>query len=278
MMITEIIATSAAATAASKIKEDSLLGMLYKDTLQSSVQILGNALGSTIEFCTTPLLLCKFGSEKAKLNFKKRLDNYSKKIESIPEHQALPVNPQIGIPIIDRLTYTTNDELAELFVNLLAKASSSNNVNLAHPAFIKIIDSLTPDEALILKSFKGKKELAFVGLNGTTATKTYSILRQIDTGLEFDKGLSFPLNAKVYLNNLLSLGLVVKREDLWLSEASIYDDLFLKHNYAVIEGFARTSHGYIDTNRIKGMFKVSEFGSAFIAACIDTNNVDLITS
>ena len=54
IMIPEILATGAALGAASKVKEDSILGLLYKDSLQPSVQKVGKALGTALEFSTIP--------------------------------------------------------------------------------------------------------------------------------------------------------------------------------------------------------------------------------
>jgi hypothetical protein len=273
-MIPEIIATGAAVTAASKIKEDSLLGMLYKDTFQPSVQALGKALGNTIEFCTTPLLLCKFGSEAAQLNFKKRLDNYAKKLESITEDQALPVNPQIGIPIMDKLTYTTNDEIAELFINLLVKASSMETVNMAHPAFINIVENITPDEALILESVCTQTYIPYIGLKAVMdTTGGHSIIHDKQTDLPFTVNMQFSSNTPTYLDNLTSLGVLMRQDGVWLSDETIYNDLYVKHSYLGIEKALADTGAFKNTERIKGVYTVTDFGRSFIKACVKIKEI-----
>ena len=111
-----------------------ILATIYGYLAQPSVKKVGAALETVFEFSTSLLLPLKLLNEKFKLNFEKRLNDYKKKLEQIPEEKICEVNPQIGTPIIEKLSYTTNDEIADLFTSLLAKASSSETVNFAHPS------------------------------------------------------------------------------------------------------------------------------------------------
>ena len=113
-----------------------ILGVIYQDLAQPSVKAVGNALGTVFEFSTSFLLPVKLLNEKFKLNFKKRLNEYKEKLEEIPEDKRCEVHPQIGTPIIEKLSYTTNDEIADMFTTLLANASNVDMVNNAHPSLI----------------------------------------------------------------------------------------------------------------------------------------------
>jgi len=266
--VVDIVKPTGLVLAASKIKEDSLLGLLYKDTLQPSVQSLGVALGNIMEFCTTPFLLCKFGSEVAKENFKKHLDNYAKKLESIPENEKIHVNPQIGVPLLDRLTYTTNDEIAELFIKLLTRASATSTVNSAHPAFIQIIDRLTPDEAKILVYLQDKKHVPFVGLESKEqSARQYHPVRNHQTCLSFDLLLDFPENVPTYIDNLESVGVLELQSTIVLTDTKIYDRLYEIYKYDDLEDDVKQQLAFTDMKRLKGTFKVTDFGQLFIVAC-----------
>ena len=70
-----------------------------------------------------------FSTEKFKLNFKKQLNEYKEKLEQIPEEKQCEVHPQIGTPIIEKLSYTAYEEVADLFTTLLANASNVDMVN-----------------------------------------------------------------------------------------------------------------------------------------------------
>ena len=67
-----------------------------------------------------------------------------------PEHLLFPV--------IEKLKYfNLNDEIAKLYQNLLTEAFNKDKCNNVHPAFIDIINQLSPDEAKILSFFDNKK-------------------------------------------------------------------------------------------------------------------------
>ena len=128
-----------------------ILTTIYGDLAQPSIRKIGIALETVFEFSTSFLLPLKLQNEKFKLNFEKRLNEYKKKLDGISDEKIIEVNPQIGTPIIERLSYTTNDEIAKMFTNLLAKASSIDTVNLAHPSFIQLIERLSVDEAKLIQ-------------------------------------------------------------------------------------------------------------------------------
>lgn len=138
-----------------------VLGMVYQDLAQPGVKAVGNALGTVLEFSASFLLPVKLLNEKFKLNFTKRLNEYREKLEQIPEDKQCEVHPQIGTPIMEKLSYTTNEEIADLFTTLLANASNIDMVNTAHPSFVNMIERLSPDEARILKYLHSANEILY---------------------------------------------------------------------------------------------------------------------
>ena len=75
-------------------------------------------------------------------------------MKDVPPEDVSEVPPEIGVPIIEKLSYVTNEELRKLYIELLAKASIKEENDKAHPNFINIINSLSPDEANLLSYFK----------------------------------------------------------------------------------------------------------------------------
>lgn len=264
----ETAAVAIALTTASKIKEDSILGMLYKDSLQPSVQLIGKALGTAMEFCTTPLLLCKFGSEAAKLNYQRHLDNYAAKIKHIPESEAIDVNPQIGAPIMEKLTYTTNEDIADLFTSLLAKASSSVTINQAHPAYIQLIERLSVDEARILKTLVGVSFIPSINLKAYLIPEDRGFLEVLNNGTDIKADLMFPENMPTYLDNLKSLGLLDNTHGNYKTDETLYQPLFDKYGYdSMNEAYLKTGQ-YLKLEKTKSYFQVTDFGRSFINACL----------
>ena len=100
------------------------------------------------------------------MNFTKRLNEYGEKLEQIPEDKQCEVHPQIGTPIVEKLSYTTNEEIADLFTTLLANASNIDMVNTAHPSFVNMIERMSSDEARLLKYLKGKDDIQYCSFKG----------------------------------------------------------------------------------------------------------------
>lgn len=58
-----------------------ILSQFYQDLAQPSVKALGQALATVFELCPNSLLSLKLWTEKRKLNFAKRLNEYKEKLE-----------------------------------------------------------------------------------------------------------------------------------------------------------------------------------------------------
>ncbi len=275
-----------------------VLEQFYQDLAQPSVKALGQALSTVFELCPNSLLSLKLWTEKRKLNFVKRLNEYKEKLEQIPEGKRCEVDPQIGTPIVEKLTYTTNDEIANLFTTLLANASNIDTVNRAHPAFIDIIGRLSEDEAKIITYLQKKPYIPFYHIKDYSFISNKLITPHHNplTLLEQDESLRFPKNVNAYFDNLLSIGILKRvisdsksKDDdyakienyfskptetttptqinVWKHAKYIYP--YLSENYPQISILDRM--GYTNPwdshNSDKGYFEISDFGKLFIDAC-----------
>lgn len=258
------------AMAVGSLKNDSLIGTFYKDLAQPMVKAIGTALGSTVEFCTTPFLLMKFGSEVAKLNYKKHLNKYAQKLESIEEQDRIELNPQIGVPILEKLCSVTNEEISDLFTSLLAKASSRQFQNMAHPAFIQVIGSLSADEAIIIKSLTKQPLIKYATM--LAKTNAWGYIQEFDklTLLAKEHTLSFPENVSLYMVNLNSLGVlsppqITNPEPSYIAE---WDELMSFHGFAKWQQHHQHSYGEGNIRIEYGFYRTTYFGKAFVDACV----------
>lgn len=127
--------------------------------LPASTQI-GQALGNVFGLLNTATLPFKFTNEWAQRNFR----TYSEKLNEIPKKQIKQVDPEIAIPLIEKLSYTSNEDLANAYANLLANASNKEKVDLIHPGFIQKLNNLSPDEARLIEYLKDKEEIYYIRL------------------------------------------------------------------------------------------------------------------
>jgi hypothetical protein len=208
-----------------------LLREIYKDLASPSVKAIGDALGTVFEYGTSFLLPLKLKNEKTKETFAHNLEEYRKKLESIPESDRCEVHPQIGTPIIDRLTYTTNEEIADMFTSLLASASNKNTVKYAHPSFVGVIENLSVDEARIISYLKGKKYIEFCTFRAYSKTNSgFDDIVDHVTIIPLEVDLLYPDNIKASISNLIRLGFLSEPPGLYRMDKTTYERI-RNHNH-----------------------------------------------
>lgn len=245
-----------------------ILGQIYTDLAQPSVKAVGQALGTVFEFSTSFLLPVKLLNEKFKMNFKKRITEYEKKLEEIPEDKRCEVHPQVGTPIIEKLSYTTNDEIADLFTTLLANASNIDMVKTAHPAFISIIERLSPDEARIIKYLKGKEDILYCDFRGNVKNGNgYNTIIEHATLIPQEVHLAFPKNVNAYLANFVSLGILFDMVGTYRIDQTIYNKIKEFYGFEKLKT-QLAPNVFKEVVANNSYYKVTDFGKLFIQACI----------
>lgn len=253
-----------------------ILPSIYTDCLQPSVIKVGKALETVLELSNTILLPLKILNEKAKIIFQKNIKDYEEKLNSIEEKDIIDVEPIIGSPILDRLSYITNSEIVDLFTSLLAKASSFNMVNQVHPVFIHIIDRLSIDEARLIKHFTNLEYIVFINLihRVTSKPSSYQEVGWNLTGLEFDVELINPQNIDIYLDNLSSLNIISHQGGTFKDEDERYVNIENYYKKIIDESneIYKNIGNYNECEITKGFYKITDLGKCFINACCKMNN------
>ncbi|MCH6267196.1 DUF4393 domain-containing protein [Neobacillus citreus] len=209
-----------------KVSDNGLevLKTIYPDLLQPGFKKVGLALETVLDFANTALMPLKLRNEKIKINFEKHLNNLQEKMNEYPEEQIGTVPPEIGVPIMDQLLRTTNDDLADLFVNLLVNASLVDNSRYAHPSFINILGSLSADEAKIINYLISNSDpITFIrfgrqSLNGNMIIDMTDNISNIDNLVE----IQFKDNKGFYMDNLVKLGIFIPRDNYYSHMEPIY--------------------------------------------------------
>lgn len=245
-----------------------ILGQVYGDLAQPSVKAVGNALGTVFEFSTSFLLPVKLLNEKFKLNFTRRLNEYKEKLEQIPEEKQCEVHPQIGTPIIEKLSYTTNEEIADLFTTLLANASNVDMVNTAHPSFVNMIERISPDEAKLLKYLRREDDIPYCTFNGDAKNENgYEKLADHVTLLDKQVELQFPNNLNAYLSNFISLGILVDMSAQYKVDKTMYNAIREKYKLKQMESIY-VPNVFKSISVDESFYTITDFGKLFIKACV----------
>ena len=240
----------------------------YDDALSPALRSVGSTLGNVVDFLGIATIPLKYWSEKVRMNFAYRLEQYKTKLESVPEEKRCEVSPEIGIPALQALPYTTNDDVADLFTNLLTNASNIDMVQYAHPSFTEIIKRLSPDEARIVKYLKGKDYVCYSNIRGNAKSGSgfntlFSHVTLISDGVK----LQYPNNENAYMSNLVSLGLLYDEDSLNKIDQTDYLKIKERVNLesiqqqlvpALFKSITQDNHFY----------QVTAFGKLFINACV----------
>lgn len=243
--------------------EKGLLKEIYGDLAKPGVTQVGKALETVLGLGNTVLIPLQLLNEKGKYVVGKNLEVYRQKLESSDVNQVIGVAPEVGVPIVEKLTYVTNEQLVELYTELLSKASKEKHCKQAHPNFVNIINSLSPDEAVLVQALKSSRNIPFVDRTIRKPSFGYRLLEPLITGLEDTPNLMYPENTKAYLSNLESLGLLKIRRDIWTRDDDAYNKLALRH-----EVYISGTNSNESPDIKKGVIEVTELGIMFISSCV----------
>ncbi len=215
-----------------------ILKELYGDLAKPGVRQVGKALSTILGLGNTALWPVTLLNEKAKIALENNLEKYRLKMEKVSEEDTCEVPPEVGVPIAEKLSYVTNEELSEMYIELLANASQYQKANVAHPSFVNVIASISPDEAILIRSIRNMPGIPFVEVRLKRNTKNeWQTLDAMKPGVSCLKELRYPNNIHAYLSNLEGLGILQIRQDIYMVGEKIYEPLEenAKVTYAGIE-------------------------------------------
>lgn len=125
---------------------------LYEDSLKPTVQESGKVLSlipRTINAALVPLRKWIANKEYSLAETEKLLE---KKLEHVGEDKIVTPEAYVAVPAIQAISYSMdNDELRNLYANLLAKSMNVDTKNLVHPSFVEIIKQMSPIDAIVFK-------------------------------------------------------------------------------------------------------------------------------
>ena len=220
--------------------------MVYKDAAQPAFKELGESLGKTIKaarFLLAPLEYLAAQHD--------RWEKYLEKISrNVKEENLVEGHPQIIIPALEGLSYSQDGTIiANFFINILSRAIDKTTLDLAHPAFPKIIQQISPDEAIVLfylkkKSYKIRQQSDFDHQKHRFSNKRTTI-----DEIPIDS-LMYPQHIWLYMDHLNSLNLA----GTWqVGEQEVIHDEITKHQIGI----------YINSER-----RLTVFGELFAKACV----------
>ncbi len=251
------------------VKLPSLLTDIYGDLLRPGVKQVGKALETVMGLGNTIMWPLALINEKARLTLERNLEKYREQLADTPEERIVPVLPEIGVPLAEKMSYVVDEELSTLYVNLLAKASTEETAKFAHPSFVTVISCLCPDEAILLREMYKRNPVPFIAVQLKVKGKEgFRPIGDVHTGIEKENNirLLFPSNTQAYISNFEGLGLIHVRRDIFL----VAED-----RYATLEKVYKPQYESLHPDRkketiefMRGKIDVTPYGLLFMEACL----------
>lgn len=255
-------------TAIKSLDESGVLKEIYGDLAKPGVTQVGRALSTVLGLGNTILWPLYLLNETARLKLESNLQRYRQKLEQVPIENVSPIPPEVGVPIVEKLSYVTDVELQEMYSALLAKASVGETQSEAHPSFVNVINNLSPDEAILLKQFmrnNGSEPSVRIRL-ASPSTGQWIELSAVHIGLDAETRLAYPGNTSAYVQNLIGLGLLNLWPEIPLSLTNRYPEIDrdAREKYGAI----RLLDGFTELQVTRGKVEVTRYGWMFISACL----------
>jgi hypothetical protein len=153
-----------------------------------------------------------------------------------------------------------------MYTELLAKASQTQHANVAHPSFVNIISSISPGEAIVIKSVRHLTGIPFIEVRSKFKDKDeWNTLNPMVIGIPCFSELSCPGNVQAYFSNLEGLGIFQIRTDIYIVGENIYEPLEEYAKKLYLAAVVSTEDRVLDTP--KGKIEITPFGRLLMHAC-----------
>jgi hypothetical protein len=197
------------------------------------------------------------------------------KLQKVGAENVVPPEAHIAVPALQYISYCMdNEELRDMYANLLASSMNKVVKNEVHPSYVEIIKQLCPDEAKILKKILEIHNWPLIHIKYFFPDKKgyfYQVRNFSDVG--YLANCEYPHWITRYISNLERLGLIEI-----VTSASIVDKtkyLPLEKHEAIaslIQPQEYKSRGFESFDFERNYFEMTPFGRAFCKICINKDD------
>ncbi len=197
---------------------------VYQSGLRGAIDETGKALetvGQTVNAVLLPVRGMIWGAEKIKdwLN-----ENVAKKLEHVEVEKIIPPNPHVVGPAIEALRFTAQEnELRNMFANLIAASINSETSENTHPSFVDIIKSMNRNDAVLLRELANNSPSAIIdiGIKAVKENTVHYVARNVSL-LGNDQTGEQPWSSIRSIENLERMGLCTLIKSRGLSDKELY--------------------------------------------------------
>lgn len=227
-----------------------LANKVYDDAIKPAAQDVGGIVGTLTGFIKNVVL---YPLKKLNIKYEQKIQAFERmmqsKYENISEH--LRCDPELHIvgPTMESLKYNIlEDDLAELFANLLISDMDRTTQSSCSNAFVKIIEQLSPIDARVLKNLV----LYFKNIKPSSSVDTSVSIGRLERIHYINEG-NEKHEAPTYL--LSDFGMEINDYDLSksiinLQRLGLVDLLFVEDNSEMEQVLSRLIESSYQTNKL----------------------------
>ena len=199
---------------------------------------------------------------------KKTLDY---KLANVDPEKIVTPEPYVAVPALQAVTYCMdNEELRNMYANLLAKSMNEATKNGVHPSYVEIIKQLCPDEAKLLCYLMENPQIPAIGIRLTNKPEDgYVNVINLFSDIGYKCNCENPDNIERYLCNLIRLGLVENPDGVGFMDEQMYQTVlshpYVKEKLEKMEGKNEKLPHAITVNKL---IRMTAFGEQFCKICI----------
>lgn len=250
---------------------------IYQDVGQPVAKPTGELLGlvpraikAALEPIEKWIMQKEYNIAETKKLLELKLEKVSPELIEAPE-------PYIAVPAVQYISYCMdNEELRNMYANLLANSMNKVVKDGVHPGFVEIIKQLSPDEAKFLKYMGEYKRIPIITLNLMTDNNgKIPHVKDFSNVPEIVKCESL-YDSEKYVDNLVRLGLMRRSTLSTLTDKTLYEPL-KNHPYIIakqkeaeliIEMTKGITSPFTKTGIDEGYVDLTAFGETFYEICI----------
>jgi hypothetical protein len=251
------------------LKIPSLLVDIYGDLAKPGVKQVGKAIESVVGFGNTLLWPIALANERARICLERNLDDFRRRMSSVPLEEVAAIPAELGVPLIEKISYVSDENLADLYLSLLATASVKSTSTLVHPSFCHIVEHLSPDEARLLNALK-EDDLVAPSLRAewySSPPKDMLVEDELSVLLSehYLSKVAYPDHIPAYIDNLRGLGIL---ESAYGQTLSLSLDPYPEMEAFWMERLRSHRHASARTLRFsQGYVGATLLGTQFVDAC-----------
>lgn len=236
---------------------------VYKDGLKPSVQEAGKLLVRPLKIINTCFQGIDIWLEKRDYNLEKTKVILAEKIKNIPEDKLTTPEPYIAVPALEAISYSMdNEQLKNMYANLLARAMLKSEQSKVHPSFVEIIKQLSSNDALLFKEIMEREYSPIIHL---------SVVQDIGNN-DYHYNLNWKNNyneSNVSLSNLQRLGLIEIPNKKAYSLGDVYNIVRESKGYKKVCQELKEKYPQNELHEDKSFVNTNALSRSFYEVCLD---------